>query len=1211
MGGGKSEMNQYPLHTLSTQNGLDDVNLLRTLIDALPEQVYVKDTEGCYVLNNLAHVRALGAASPEQIAGKSDVDFYPEELAERYRADELVVLDSGRPLIDKEEPSVDGEGDERWHSTTKVPLRNGDGEIVGLVGTTRDVTDQKEAQEALKESEERFRTAFEDSPIGVALVGLDGRRFRVNHALCEMLGHSEEELLSKEYLEHIHPDDREISSKHRHKTLEKGEGSYILERRYVHADGHTVWNLTSVSLIQDSQGNPSHLVCLHQDITERKEVETKLRKSEARLAEAQRIARLGSWEWDVKTGEVSWSDETCRIYGFESQGFVPTLDQLMEMVHPDDRELVRKNIDAALYEGESYDFEHRIVRTDGEERVVHRQAEVVFDDEDEPLRMIGTVHDITERKQAEKAIEQLHHQNELILNSAGEGIYGLNRQGKTTFINPAAARLTGWDAEDLIGRHQHDVLHHTKPDGTPYPSQECPIYAALNDGGIHRVTDEVFWRKDGTSFPVQYVSTPIRERGEIVGAVVLFEDVTERKEAEEALKESEERFRTAFEDAPIGVALVRLDGRRLKVNLALCEMLGYSEEELLGKDYSEVIHPEDREVSADHLRQILEGELETYVLERRYVRADEHTVWNLTSVSLVRDSRGEPSHLVCLHQDVTERKEAEEKLRKSEERFRSLARNATDLITVLEEDGTICYESPTIERILGYLPEERIGKNAFDYLHPEDKDRSKATFAEALTNPGQVQRPVEFRIRRKDGTWRPMETTRTNLLNDPAVKGVVANSRDITERRRAEEALRESEERYRAVVEQSPEAIWLFGPTSKQVLETNTTFQGMFGYSDEELKEMTNYDFVTHSREDIDAGVRRIVQEGRGFFGERKYRRRDGTVLDVEVSGSVIPYQGEEVVCGVARDLTERKELEEQLRHQAFHDSLTELPNRTLFLDRLGHALARARREDGPVAVLLMDLNDFKDVNDSLGHDAGNAVLIEVAERLRESVRPGDTVGRIFGDEFAVLLEAPTSIEEAGRVAERLQKGLQAPFDVDGEEVFVSPSIGIALGESPDDRPEEVLRQADLAMYEAKRRGKAEYQIYKPSMNTRAVNRMDLESELRRAVEREEFEVHYQPVIELETGSVAGFEALARWSHPERGLIDAEEFIELAEETGLIRPIGQRVLEAACRQAKEWRERYPDGAPWMSVNFSASQFSRQPDLIPKVLSEIGLEPNGL
>src|SRR5918998_539638 len=791
MGGGKSEMNQYPLHTLTTQNGLDDVSLLRTLIDALPEQVYVKGTDGCYVLNNLAHVRALGAASPEQIAGMSDLDFYPEELAERYRADERGVLDSGRPLIDEEEPSVDEEGNERWHSTTKVPLRNGDGEIVGLVGTTRDVTDQKEAQEALKESEERFRTAFEDSPIGVALVGLDGRRFRVNHALCEMLGHSEEELLSKEYLQHIHPDDREISSKHRRKTLEKGEGSYVLERRYVHADGHTVWNLTSVSLIQDSQGNPSHLVCLHQDITERKEVETKLRKSEARLAEAQRIARLGSWEWNVKTGKVSWSDETFRIYGYEPKEFVPTLDKLMELVHLDDRELVRKNIDAALNEGESYDFEHRIVRPDGEERIVHRQAEVVFDEEEgEPLWMIGTVHDITDRKQAEK------------------------------------------------------------------------------------------------------------------------------------------------------------------------------------------------------------------------------------------------------------------KLRESEERFRSLIQNASDLITVLEEDGTIRYESPTIERILGYLPEERIGKNAFDYLHPDDEDRSKATFAEALDNPGQVQPSVEFRLRHKDGSWRYMETTRTNLLDDPAVKGVVSNSRDITERRQALEALKENEERYRAVVEQSAEAIWLFDPDSKQVLESNTAFQEMLGYTAEELKGMTNYDFVTHSRQNIDSAIQRIVRERKGFFGERKYRRKDGTVLDVEVSGSVIPYQGKEVVCAVARDLTERKELEEQLRHQAFHDSLTELPNRALFLDRLEHALARASRADRQVAVLLVDLDDFKVINDSLGHDAGNEVLVKVAERLRDSVRPGDTVGRIFGDEFAVLLEAPSGGKEARQVAERIEERLQEPFGIDGQEVFVRSSIGIAKGDT-------------------------------------------------------------------------------------------------------------------------------------------------------------------
>jgi EAL domain-containing protein (putative c-di-GMP-specific phosphodiesterase class I) len=202
-------------------------------------------------------------------------------------------------------------------------------------------------------------------------------------------------------------------------------------------------------------------------------------------------------------------------------------------------------------------------------------------------------------------------------------------------------------------------------------------------------------------------------------------------------------------------------------------------------------------------------------------------------------------------------------------------------------------------------------------------------------------------------------------------------------------------------------------------------------------------------------------------------------------------------------------------------------------------------------------------------------------------------------------------VKEARRVTERIQEGLQAPFDIDGHEVFVSPSVGIAFGETDEDWPAEILRRADLAMYTAKRRGRAQYEMYSPSMNTRAVERLGLERDLRRAIEREEFEVHYEPVIELSSGKIDGFEALARWRHPERGLVAAEEFIWIAEETGLIRPIGQRVLEEACRQAQEWRELYPNRMPLMGVNFSASQFSQQPDLIPKVLSDTGLDESAL
>jgi len=248
----------------------------------------------------------------------------------------------------------------------------------------------------------------------------------------------------------------------------------------------------------------------------------------------------------------------------------------------------------------------------------------------------------------------------------------------------------------------------------------------------------------------------------------------------------------------------------------------------------------------------------------------------------------------------------------------------------------------------------------------------------------------------------------------------------------------------------------------------------------------------------------------------------------------------------------------------------------------------------------------------ALGHDAGNAVLVEVAKRMRAAVRSGDVVGRIFGDEFAVLLEAPSGVQEACQVTERIQERLQEPFYLDGREAFVSSSIGITVGDSTgEDRPEEILRHADLAMYAAKSRGKECYEIYSPEMDNRIQERMDLVSELRRAVEREEFEVYYQPIITLGTGEICGFEALARWRHPERGVVAASEFVWLAEETGLIRPIGRWVIEEAFKQARLWQEQYPDRTLLMAVNLSVSQFAHQSELIPELLDEAELDPQSL
>jgi diguanylate cyclase (GGDEF)-like protein/PAS domain S-box-containing protein len=343
--------------------------------------------------------------------------------------------------------------------------------------------------------------------------------------------------------------------------------------------------------------------------------------------------------------------------------------------------------------------------------------------------------------------------------------------------------------------------------------------------------------------------------------------------------------------------------------------------------------------------------------------------------------------------------------------------------------------------------------------------------------------------------------------------------------------------------------------------------------------------------------------------------RADSEVRSVHTRHEVLRDEAGQTVAlrGTVQDITERKTLEKQLEHQAFHDLLTSLPNRALFMDRLGHALARMERQEKPVAVLFVDLDDFKLVNDSFGHEVGDRLLAVVANRLRESVRPQDTIARLGGDEFTVLLEDVEDADGAAYIAERITKALQAPFELGEHRFSTGASVGIVLGTSDRDRPEELLRDADLALYEAKRRGKGRYEFFGPGTNHRSARRLELKRDLERALERDKFRVLYQPRTLIRTGGIIGTEALVRWEHPERGLIPPSEFVPLAEETDLIIPIGYKVLEEACRQARAWQERYPDDLRTMYINLSARQFN-DPELageVAKVVRDTGVEPCGL
>lgn len=456
--------------------------------------------------------------------------------------------------------------------------------------------------------------------------------------------------------------------------------------------------------------------------------------------------------------------------------------------------------------------------------------------------------------------------------------------------------------------------------------------------------------------------------------------------------------------------------------------------------------------------------------------------------------------------------------------------------------------------------------------------------------------------------------------NEGRVVGCIGVAVDISERRQAEEALSLQEAYFQQLFENSPQGIVILDAKDR-VVNVNSGFEELFGYSNDEVRSRSlNAVIVPRGMYDEASALSASVLDRKIIQQEIVRRHKDGRLIDVSVIGFPIKIHKRVVgVFGIYNDITERKRAEERLRHDAMHDSLTGLPNRNLVLDRLKQSLARNRRNpDYRFGVLFIDLDRFKIVNDSLGHGLGDELLIRIANRIRNALRPGDTVARVGGDEFILLLEDIAGVREAIRVAERVQRELAAPFNLAGHELFTGASIGIVLSASSYQRPEDLIRDADIALYKAKARGRACHAVFDAQMHTVAMDRLRLETDLRRALERQEFRLRYQPIVHLtdkqgSAGGIVAFEALLRWQHPQRGLLLPGHFLEAAEETGLIVPIGRFVLAEACRQLQRLHQLLGATDLAVSVNLSTKQFLQADllDLIDGALESGDLDPRRL
>jgi diguanylate cyclase (GGDEF)-like protein/PAS domain S-box-containing protein len=554
-------------------------------------------------------------------------------------------------------------------------------------------------------------------------------------------------------------------------------------------------------------------------------------------------------------------------------------------------------------------------------------------------------------------------------------------------------------------------------------------------------------------------------------------------------------------------------------------------------------------------------------------------------------------------------------LTEREERFRQIAENVREVFFVISaKTDEILYISPTYEKVWGRSCQSLYEdpQSWLFAIHPDDSFKAIATIETQFRTGDDFEE--EYRIIRPDESicW---VRVRAFPVRDVMgkVNRFVGIAEDITIRRDAEEALRKSEEQFRLTFEMAPIGMAISSLKGK-FTRVNQALCDALGYVKGELLELS-FAEISHPEDwELHHSLEQklINCQETSFQIEKRFIAKNGSVVDTllkvlvvcDAQGKPLHFNNQIV------DITERKSMEHQLLHDALHDALTGLPNRALFMDRLEQQLKRSQSQSGYLfAVLFLDLDRFKVVNDSVGHLIGDKLLIEIARRLKKSIAPTDTVARLGGDEFTILLENISSRSEATLVAESIYQTLSFSFHIDGYELFSTASIGIALSSQGYDKPEEILRDADLTMYSAKEQGRARYEVFDCSLRDRALQRLELETDLRRALEREEFEVYYQPITSLTLGVLSGFEALARWNHPTKGVISPTDFIPVCEETGLIVPLSNWLLREACKTARSWQLQYSEHpAIQISVNLSGQQFRDQELIneIERTLTETGL-----
>ena len=811
---------------------------------------------------------------------------------------------------------------------------------------------------------------------------------------------------------------------------------------------------------------------------------------------------------------------------------------------------------------------------------------------------VGVQQDITERRLADENLKASEKRYRFLTESLPQQVWTANSEGEINYGNYRTVEYFGQRTQnELFGMKWTKIIH---PDDLAKTGER---WSHSLKTGEHYETEYRLRRSDGEyRWHLALAEPMLDDNGKIIKWFGTNTDIHDRKTAEENARKSE-AYRNLFRHANDAILIFEPESEIiLDASDKAFQIYGRKREDFIGHSLREMSQNVSR--GTEELEVLLrEGIYEEF--ESIHLRGD-GTPLNLIINAAVIDYQGKPA-ILTINRDVTARRKTENALREREEHFRLLVEGVEDYaIFMINPEGRVVSWNAGAERLKGYAAQEIIGEHFSRFYTAEDLERKHyEKELQIAVSEGRYEEEG-WRVR-KDGSRFLASVLITAIRNEPGqLQGFSKITRDITTRKNAENEIKESQARYQQLFDSNPHPIWVYDLETLKFLAVNEEAVGSYGYSKEEFFALTVKEL--RPPKDIPALLEQVEQiktlKG-SHIRPSRHQKKDGTIIDVEIASQPIIFDGRPARLVLATDITTRKRAEEQLLYNALHDTLTGLPNRALFLEHLRHAIERnGVRGRKSFAVLFLDFDHFKHINDSLGHMEGDNLLRLIAQRLSDSLRPGDIVARLGGDEFTILLDDLGKSGDVIQIVERIENDLKPPFNLRGNEVFTSASIGIALNDENYTEPEIMLRDADIAMYRAKANGKACHQIFNQTMHEQASSRLQLETELRQAVEREEFCVYFQPIINLQTDKITGFESLVRWQHPARGIVSPLEFIPIAEETGLIVPLGEWVLRESCRQLSAWQNEFKSNLPLtMSVNLSSKQFV-QTDLVERIVEII-------